>query len=105
MSLASLLLLAAACAPAVAGAGPGVTGPAPMVYVPNQSSATVSVIDTRLDSVVATVDLQALGFSATAKPHHVAVEPDGSHWYVSLIGENTVVKFDRENHIVGRATT
>ena len=76
-----------------------------MVYVPNQSSATVSVIDTRLDSVVATVDLQALGFSATAKPHHVAVEPDGSHWYVSLIGENTVVKFDRENRMVGRART
>ncbi len=107
MSIASLLLLAAAsaCAPAVVGAGPGVTGSAPMVYVPNQSSDTVSVIDTRLDSVVATVDLQALGFSATAKPHHVVVEPDGSFWYVSLIGENTVVKFDRENRVAGRART
>jgi DNA-binding beta-propeller fold protein YncE len=51
--------------------------------------------------VVRTIDLTARGFSATAKPHFVAVEPDGAHWYVSLIGENKVVKFDRNDTVVG----
>ena len=32
----------------------------------------------------------------------VVVEPDGSHWYVSLIGANRVVKFDRQDRIVGQ---
>jgi DNA-binding beta-propeller fold protein YncE len=31
----------------------------------------------------------------------VVVEPDGSAWYVSLIGANRVVKFDRQDRIVG----
>jgi YVTN family beta-propeller protein len=75
-----------------------------LLYVANQAPATVSVIDPRTDSLVATVDLQALGFSAKAKPHDTAVEPDGSYWYVTLIGENAVVKLDRQNHVVGKAT-
>ena len=48
------------------------------------------------------IDLQALGFSANAKPHHVAVEPDGRAWYVSLIGDGRVLKFDRANKLVGQ---
>ena len=74
-----------------------------MVYVTNQDDATVTVLDASSARVVTTVDLKELGFSATAKPHHVAVEPDGSYWYVSLIGENTVVKLDARNRVVGRA--
>lgn len=95
-----------ACAPG-GGAGPAAPAPggsAPYAYVTNQGEATVSVIDMNSHEVVAVVDLKTLGFSANAKPHHVEVEPDGSHWYVSLIGENTVVKFDRANRIVGRTT-
>lgn len=72
------------------------------LYVANQNSATVSVIDINTDEVVHTVDLQALGFPPMAKPHHIAVEPDGSHWYVSLIAANTVLKFERDNQLVGR---
>ena len=30
------------------------------------------------------------------------VEPDGRHWYVSLIGENRVVRFDRDGNVVGQ---
>ncbi|MGI9038226.1 MAG: YncE family protein [Gemmatimonadota bacterium] len=75
----------------------------PYVYVANQSSASVSVIDMVTDEVVETVDLQALGFSANAKPHHIVVEPDGSFWYVSLIADGFVLKFDRDNELVGRA--
>ena len=55
-----------------------------------------------IDEVVHTIDLQALGFAAMAKPHHIAVEPDGSHWYVSLIAANAVLKFNRDNELVGR---
>jgi DNA-binding beta-propeller fold protein YncE len=33
------------------------------------------------------------------------VAPDGSAWYVSLIGENRVVKFDRSDRIVGTYST
>lgn len=76
---------------------------APYLYVTNQSSATVSVIDMETDELVETVDLQELGFTANAKPHHVVVEPDGSHWYVSLIADGYVLKFDRDNELVGRA--
>lgn len=71
------------------------------IYVCNQDAALISVIDAEANLVVRTVDLQAHGFSATAKPHHVVVEPDGSYWYVSLIGENKIARFDRENRLVG----
>jgi len=110
-------MLAAACASASAGSAAAAPvsaaaqepaastpeAPAPWLYVANQVSATVSVIDMQADCVVATVDLQALGFTSNAKPHHVAVEPDGSYWYVSLIGDSRVLKFSRDNELVGQA--
>lgn len=84
--------------------GPASAQSGDRVYVPNQPDATVSVIDTESRSVVETIDLQELGFPPDAKPHDVVAAPDGSAWYVSLIGANTVVKFDADNEIVGRAT-
>lgn len=74
----------------------------PLLYTTNQGAATVSVIDMTRNQVIRTVNLQALGFGPQAKPHHVAVEPDGSHWYLSLIGENRVLKFNRDNELVGQ---
>ncbi|MEO8032761.1 MAG: hypothetical protein ABI765_18060, partial [Gemmatimonadota bacterium] len=76
----------------------------PLVYIANQAAAKVTVVDPAGDSVLTILDLQALGFSAHAKPHHIAVEPDGSYWYLTLVGDNLVVKFDRANRVVGRAT-
>lgn len=73
------------------------------LYATAQGDAQVAVIDIATLEEVARVDLTTLGFSESAKPHHVAVEPDGSHWYVSLIGENRVLKFDRDNALVGQA--
>lgn len=73
------------------------------LYVANQGEATVSIIDTGTNAVVEIIDLKALGFSENAKPHHIAVEPDGSYWYVSLIGENRVLKFNRANELVAQA--
>ena len=100
------LLLAAACA---SGGRPGTAAPSraavagARLYVPNQNDATVSVVDPATGRVVATVDLRAAGFAADAKPHAVVAEPDGSAWYVTLIGGNAVAKFDRDNHLVGTA--
>jgi DNA-binding beta-propeller fold protein YncE len=75
---------------------------APKLYVVNQTGASVAVIDEGRNALDTILDLRSLGFSATAKPHHVAVEPDGSAWYVSLIGDGRVLKFDRNNRLVGQ---
>lgn len=73
------------------------------IYVCNQGEATLSVISTQTNEVVDKIDLQELGFSANAKPHHAVAESDGSHWYVTLIGENRVLKFNRRNELIGQA--
>ncbi|MFQ5678972.1 MAG: beta-propeller fold lactonase family protein [Gemmatimonadota bacterium] len=73
-----------------------------LLYVADQGSAMISVIDMRTNVVIRTVDLQELGFGPDAFPHHIAVEPDGSFWYVSLIAANAVLKFNRANELVGR---
>ena len=107
-------LLAGAVAPAAADTGfllpagsiPGgtlQTESLSWLYVCNQDDATVTVLDMGTLEIVRTVDFQRLGYSANAKPHHVAVEPDGSHWYVSLIGEGKVVKLDMQDRVVGEA--
>lgn len=73
-----------------------------LLYVCNQGSAVISIIDMEANVVIRTIDLQDLGFSGNAKPHHAAVAPDGSYWYVSLIGENAVLKFNRDNELIDR---
>jgi YVTN family beta-propeller protein len=75
----------------------------PRLYVANQEDATVTVIDIETNEVAATVDLKQLGFPPNSKPHHTAVESDGSFWYVSLIAAGKVLKFDRENSLVAAA--
>jgi YVTN family beta-propeller protein len=75
-----------------------------LLYVCNQNDASVSVIDITTNKVVRTIDLTKLGFSSNAKPHHVAVEPDGSYWYVTLIGDGKIVKFDRNDRVVAQAS-
>lgn len=72
------------------------------LYVVNQAGATITIVDQQKLIVDTVLDLRALGFTANAKPHHVAVEPDGSFWYVSLIGDGRVVKFDRANRVVAQ---
>src|SRR5690606_11110486 len=94
--------LAACAAPAAQIGTSAVTTSANVLYVCNQDDATVSIIDMNTHEVVETVDLQQLGFSANAKPHHVAVEPDGSYWYVTLIGDGRIVKLDSNDRMVGQ---
>lgn len=76
---------------------------AAQLYVPNQDDATVSVIDPASRRVLRTVNLRRYGVGDNAKPHHVQVEPDGSAWYVTLIGAGKVLKLDRNDRVLGSA--
>ncbi len=92
-------------APATTGAqeghaGHGASPGGPYLYVANQEAAAVTVIDLETNEVAEIIDLEAMGYGANAKPHHIAVEPDGSFWYVSLIAADRVLKFDRDNELV-----
>ena len=81
-------------------------GPLPLraqLYVPNQDDATVSVIDPATRRLLRTVDLRRYGVGDNAKPHHVQVEPDGSAWYVTLIGAGKVLKLDPGGRLLGSA--
>ena len=71
-----------------------------LLYACIQGAAQLAVIDMDANLVIRTIDLQELGFTADSRPHHVAVEPDGSAFYVSLIGDDTVLKFNRENELI-----
>jgi len=77
--------------------------PADYLYVTSQSGPAVSIIDMGTRELVETIWLTDLGFTPNAKPHHVVVEPDGSFWYVSLIADGRVLKFNRDNELVGQA--
>lgn len=92
-TVAGVAVLIAAAAPAAAQGA--------KLYVTNQGGASITVIDQSKLSVDTTLDLTKMGFTANAKPHHVTVEPDGSAWYVTLIGDGKVVKLDRANRVVG----
>ncbi len=71
------------------------------LYVPNQDDATVSLIDPAGLRSLRTLDLRRYGLGDNAKPHHIQVEPDGSAWYVTLIGAGKVLKLDRRNRVLG----
>lgn len=108
-TLLSLALLGAGCASggvAQTGSQPG-SAASPVgdyVYVAIQGEAQVAVIDAGTLEEAARIDLRDLGFTENAKPHHIAVERDGSFWYLSLIGENRVLKFDgATNELVDQA--
>ena len=75
------------------------------LYVMNQGEASVSVLDPATGALVKTIRLPDLGFSATAQPHFAAFEADGSAWYLTLIGDNKVVKFDAHDAVVAQVTT
>jgi DNA-binding beta-propeller fold protein YncE len=97
------LPLVAALGVVVATAGGRVSAQqADLLYVCVQDDAKVAVVDMATRKVLRTIDFQKLGFPATAKPHYIVVEPDGSHWYVSLIGANRVLKMDRQDTIAGQ---
>lgn len=98
----AILAILALAGPLVAqDPAPRLNGDHPRLYVTNQDDATISIVDVATRRVIETLDLQLMGFSANAKPHHAQVEPDGRFWYVTLIGAGKVLKLDRDNRIVG----
>ncbi|MDT8342034.1 MAG: YncE family protein [Longimicrobiales bacterium] len=102
---AAVALIAAALTAAYPGgaAAQARAAGADYLYAAVQGEAAVAVVDMASLEVVARVELRELGFTENAKPHHVAVSPDGSRWYLSLIGENRVLAFDGENRLLGSA--
>ncbi|MGH7500576.1 MAG: YncE family protein [Longimicrobiales bacterium] len=104
VKVAMAVLLSVVAAPAGAQTPAGAQAPAAdYLYVCNQSEASISVVDLGTLEIVKTIRLEELGLSPNAKPHHIVVEPDGSAWYVTLIGDNLILKFDAENELIGRA--
>jgi len=105
--LVGFTLTLAGCGPGAgaqdASAAVGPASDADLVYVAIQGEAMVAMVDAGTLEEVGRIDLRDYGFSENAKPHHIAVEPDGSFWYLSLIGENRVLKFDGENRLVDQA--
>ena len=97
-----LPLIAALGVVAALGSGRVSAQQTDLLYVCVQDDAKVAVVDMAARKVLRTIDFQALGFPATAKPHYIVVEPDGSYWYVSLIGANRVLKMDRQDKIAGQ---
>ncbi len=65
---------------------------APFAYVTNNSSNTVSVIDTATNIVVATIPVDS--------PAGVAITPDGKHAYVANYKSNTVSVIDTATNTV-----
>ncbi|MES2523160.1 MAG: YncE family protein [Gemmatimonadota bacterium] len=86
-----------------AGAQPKTAAkPGAKLYITNQGGASVTVVDQARLVVDTVIDLTKIGFTANAKPHHAVVERDGSFWYVTLIGDGRVLKFDRANRLVAQ---
>lgn len=103
---ALIVTLGVACAAPGGGSGPATPIAArstARLYVPNQNDASVTVLDAASGAVVTTVDLRADGFTANAKPHAIIAEPDGSAWYVTIMGDGWVAKYDSTNRLVGKA--
>lgn len=75
------------------------------LYVCNQAPGVtmVSIIDSKSLVVIRNIKLIDMGFRVDAKPHHIAIDQDGSHWYLSLIGENKILKFNAQNELVGES--
>lgn len=74
-----------------------------LVYVTSQAEASATVLDARNGAVVTKIDFAGLGYGANARPHHVAADPDGNHWYVSLIGAGRVVRIDQYHRVIDEA--
>ena len=69
----------------------------PFAYVTNQSSGTVSVIDTSTNTVVTTISICG---DCSPQPKGLAVTPDGKFVYVANSGNGTVSVIDTSTNTV-----
>ena len=68
-----------------------------LLFVPNEEDALISVIDIEQLHVIRTIDLidsdiGQFNFTPNARPTDIELEPDGTSIYVSLSGDNSVIK-------------
>ena len=75
------------------------------LYVMNQGEASVSVLDVTTGALVRKIDLTTKGFSANASPHFARFNEDATAWYLTLIGDGKVVRFDAADRVTGTAST
>ncbi|MET8645927.1 cytochrome D1 domain-containing protein, partial [Streptomyces sp. NPDC004675] len=90
--VAGLAVLAGLALPAISSS-PAWADPSPDAYVANGGSGNVSVIDTRTNTVVATVPVGS-------GPQGVASTPNGRRVYVANRGSNTVSVIDTRTNTV-----
>jgi YVTN family beta-propeller protein len=75
------------------------------LYVTNQGEASVSVLDVTTGALVRKVDLTLRGFTANASPHFARFNEDATAWYLTLIGDGKVVRFDADDRVTGTVST
>jgi YVTN family beta-propeller protein len=72
-----------------------------LLYVANANSDRISVIDTRLDSVVETLDPRPMeNLPLGSAPNALTVSPDGRTLYVANGGNNAIAVIDLDDGIV-----
>src|SRR5437773_2135758 len=84
------LLIACGCLPSAAGA-------APLAYVTNRDSSTLSVVDTSTNTVVNTISLPG------ATPYGIVFSHDGNFAYVTSFFTNTVLAVDLTTNTVAHS--
>jgi YVTN family beta-propeller protein len=71
----------------------------PWVYVTNNGSDSMTIINTATDEVLTTLPVGK-------EPHEVAITPDSKKAYVAVYGENVVAVIDLQNlRVVKRIAT
>jgi len=65
--------------------------------------AIIAVVDLEALAISRIIDLEKLGFSPDSRPGGLVSVADGSGWFVSLPGENSVLRFDSGNVLNGIA--
>jgi YVTN family beta-propeller protein len=79
---------------ALAGLGAAQQGDRYFVYISNEYSADISVIDSATDEVIATIDIS--GRPGEVRPRGLAVSPDGRHIYVSVSDFHPTLETDED---------
>jgi SpoU rRNA methylase family enzyme len=79
------------------------SGSADQVLVSVAEPPLVVVVDPTYMVVARIIDFEQLGFSAASNPSALASSGNGKAWFVSLEGEDSVLRFDADHALTGLA--
>ncbi|MFT5142549.1 MAG: hypothetical protein ACI80V_000469 [Rhodothermales bacterium] len=79
------------------------SGSQDQVLVSMADPALVAVVDPTNMVVARIIDFEQLGFSASSRPASLASSGNANAWFVSLEGENAVLRFDADHALTGLA--